>query len=110
MTKPTVFIGSSEAHRAVAEAIADGLQDRMDTTVWKERVFRPNDGFLARLAITPDDYDFAVIVWAPDDVTTTNDGRSEASPRDNVIFETGLFMGALGLNHVFIVQDETVKL
>jgi hypothetical protein len=104
VAKPKVFIGSSEANVKVANAIADGLDDCATVTVWDEGVFRLNDAFLQRLLAAPSQYDFAVMVWAPDDVTESR-GQSQASPRDNVIFECGLFMGVLGLDHVFIVQD-----
>ena len=40
-------------------------------------------------------FDFAVLIMTPDDLTEKR-GVSEMSPRDNVIFELGLFMGALG--------------
>jgi len=104
MVKPRVFIGSSKASVDVAHAIAGVLEDSAEVTVWDEGVFRLNTGFLQELFAVPDEYDFAVMIWAPDDVTDSN-GQSLASPRDNVIFEAGLFMGVLGLEHVFIVQD-----
>ena len=105
MAKPKVFIGSSEAK------CTGGPRDRRRTdhcanvTVWDEGVFRLNDVFLQRLFAAPNRYDFAIMVWAPDDVTDSK-GHLEASPRDNVIFECGLFMGVLGLDHVFVVQDK----
>ena len=104
MVKPRVFIGSSRASVDVAHAIAGVLEESADVTVWDEGVFRLNTGFLQDLFAAPNQYDFAVMVWAPDDLTESN-GQSLASPRDNVIFEAGLFMGVLGLEHVFIVQD-----
>ena len=105
MVKPKVFIGSSEANSRVARAIADELEQSANVTVWNEGVFRLNDSFLDDLFAAPNQFDFAVMVWAPDDVTDSK-GQSLASPRDNVIFESGLFMGMLGLDHVFVVQDQ----
>jgi hypothetical protein len=107
MTKPKVFVGSSAANVNVAHAIADGLAHCATVTVWDEGIFRLNDAFLQRLIDATNQYDFAVMVWAPDDITDSK-GQSQASPRDNVIFECGLFMGALGLAHVFVVQDSEV--
>ena len=47
--------------------------------------------------------DFAVLLLSPDDKVisrdTTNDG-----PRDNIVFELGLFMGALGHSRTFMVH------
>ena len=104
MVQPRIFIGSSTAHLEVARAISRRLNDVADVTVWDEGVFRLNDGFLPRLVDVSSQYDFAVRVWAPDDVTESN-GQRIASTRDNVIFESGLFMGALGPDHVFIAVD-----
>ena len=107
ISKPKIFIGSSKGNVAVANAIATGLEQDRDcafTTVWSEGVFQPGDSFLDRLLDAPSEYDFAVMVWAADDKTDT-DGVSQPSPRDNVVFECGLFMGALGKKRVFVVYD-----
>jgi Predicted nucleotide-binding protein containing TIR-like domain len=109
MAKAKVFIASSAANVKVAKAIANNLEQSAEVTVWDEGVFGLNDTFLERLLATPNQYDFAVIVWAGDDVTDSK-GKSEASPRDNVIFECGLFMGVLGLERVFVVQDDSVPI
>lgn len=109
MAKAKVFIGSSAANLKVAKAIANSLERCAEVTVWDEGVFGLNDTFLERLLATPNQYDFAVIVWAGDDITQSK-GASEASPRDNVIFECGLFMGVLGLERVFVVQDMSVHI
>ena len=44
--------------------------------------------------------DFAVLVLTPDDITLSR-GTTIASPRDNAIFELGLFMGTNGRNRTF---------
>jgi Predicted nucleotide-binding protein containing TIR-like domain len=49
------------------------------------------------------------LIWAPNDVTESK-GESKASPRDNVVFECGLFMGALGRDRVFIICDQSISL
>jgi CAP12/Pycsar effector protein, TIR domain len=105
MVKPRVFIGSSKASVDVAHAIAGVLEESAEVTVWDEGVFSLSTGFLQDLFAAPNQYDFAVMVWAPDDVTQSQ-GQALTSPRDNVIFEAGLFMGVLGLEHVFIVHDK----
>ena len=52
-----------------------------------------------------DQFDFAVMVLSPDDLIESR-GQSYASPRDNVLFELGLFMGRFGRSRVFIVHEE----
>ncbi|HET6955605.1 MAG TPA: TIR domain-containing protein, partial [Vicinamibacterales bacterium] len=69
MVKPKVFIGSSKASVEVAHAMADVLEESAEVTVWDEDVFRLSTGFLQDLFAAPNQYDFAVMVWAPDDVT-----------------------------------------
>ena len=111
MTKPKLFIGSSKTNLAVARLVANRLETdgSAEVTVWDEGVFSVNKGFLERLLTIISEFDFAVLIWAPDDVTESK-GEAMASPRDNVIFECGLFMGAVGRERVFIVCDQSVAL
>jgi CAP12/Pycsar effector protein, TIR domain len=52
-----------------------------------------------------------VFVFARDDWTSTDASQSgQASPRDNVVFEAGLFGGALGIRRTFILHANGSKL
>src|SRR5829696_1641972 len=104
MAKQKLFIGSSQANIAVARLVANRLEGdgSAEVTVWNEGVFSLNKGFLEKLLALLSEFDFAVLIWAPDDITESK-GESKASPRDNVIFECGLFMGAVGRDRVFII-------
>ena len=55
--------------------------------------------------------DFATLVISPDDQVLSRSTVSDA-PRDNVVFELGLFMGALGHERVFLVypRNASIKL
>lgn len=70
-------------------------------------MFNLNQAFLDRLLKALTEFDYAILIWAPDDLTESK-GESSFSPRDNVIFECGLFMGAMGKNRVFVVCDDSV--
>lgn len=109
MSKPKVFIGSSQKNLRVAKLIAEGLEDCAKVTTWDEGVFGLNRGFFETLLETPTEYDFAVFVLAPDDMTTSKD-ETKPSTRDNVLLESGLFLGVLGRDRVFLVYEETAGL
>ena len=106
MSKPRVFVGSSQTNYAVAEVIKEGLDKVSYAETWAQGVFGLNFSFLETLLKTLEDYDFAVFVLAPDDTTTSKD-ETKPAPRDNVLFESGLFMGVLGRERVFLVYDES---
>ena len=110
-TTTRVFIGSSGKNIDIAKAVASVLEEGGGTraTVWNENVFNLGRGFLETLLEIRDQYDFALMIWGSDD-TTESKGQSSASPRDNVVFECGLFMGALGRERVFIVHDKETKI
>ncbi len=53
--------------------------------------------------------DFAVLTFSPNDKVYSRKTKSDA-PRDNIVFELGLFMGALSRERVFIVKPRGVNL
>src|SRR4029453_12546212 len=66
---------------------------------------------LERLVELSQEVDFAAFVFAQDDWTTTGASQSgQASPRDNVVFEAGLFGGAIGIRRTFILHANDSKL
>ncbi len=56
-----------------------------------------------------DQFDFAILVLTPDDLVSSRNLDGPA-PRDNVLFELGLFMGGLGRDRTFIIYDRTAQL
>lgn len=109
MSRASVFIGSSTEGWEVAKAIGEGLECCADTTIWSEDVFESGRGYLEELMAELERHDFAVLVLTPDDVTESR-GDSLKSPRDNVLFECGLFMGRLGRERTFIVCDRSTEM
>ena len=99
-----LFVGSSTETLQIANAIQAGLaHDAVTVTVWTNHVFGPSKFFLESLEDATQNADFAVLVVGPDDKVTSR-GEDLDAPRDNVIFELGLFMGAVGRRRVFIVM------
>ena len=76
------------------------LRTDLKVDLWNEKVFELGNSYLEDLLKAVDTYDFAVFVFAPDDLTTMRATR-RASVRDNVLFELGLFMGRLGRHRAF---------
>src|SRR3954447_26802581 len=111
--KPRVFLGSSAQQEKMLIALTRGLQDIAEVEPWTT-VFNPGVSTLDRLVEPTREVDFAVFVFAQDDWTTRGaspDAASpEASPRDNVVFEAGLFGGALGIRRTFILHANGAKL
>lgn len=103
--RANVFIGSSSEGLAVAKAVQRELSAAADVTVWTQGVFQPGFGYLESLVKALDAADFAVLVLTPDDQTDSR-GDVSASPRDNVVFELGLFIGRLGRERSFFVYDQ----
>jgi predicted nucleotide-binding protein len=97
MNKPRIFLGSSGKQANLLQAITRGLEDVADVEPWTT-TFNPGRSTLDRLVELSQEVDFAAFVFAQDDWTTTDASQSgQASPRDNVVFEAGLFGGALGI-------------
>ena len=109
--KPRVFIGSSAEGLSIAEAIQAGLEHEAECTVWNQHVFRPSATPIEGLVELSVSFDFAIIVLTADDLVTTR-GSTANAPRDNLIFELGLFTGTLGRARTFLVicRDDDVKL
>jgi CRP/FNR family cyclic AMP-dependent transcriptional regulator len=110
---PIVFIGSSTETRAILDAITAELRhDPFIVRPWSAAgVFGASHFPIDDLKRQLDESDFAVLVIGPDDKVTSR-GRRYLAPRDNIVFELGLFMGALGKERVFIAHERarTIKI
>jgi hypothetical protein len=110
MTKPRIFLGSSGKQTKLLQAITRGLEDVADVEPWMT-TFNPGRSTLERLVELTHEVDFAAFVFAQDDWTSSDTSQpGQASPRDNVVFEAGLFGGALGIRRTFILHASGSKL
>jgi len=115
MDKPRIFLGSSATQGKLLQALTRGLEDVAQVEPWTAS-FNPGTTTLERLLELVHEVDFAAFVFARDDWTTNSPAASEpsgagqASPRDNVVFEAGLFGGVLGMRRTFILHASGAKL
>ena len=110
--KIRVFIVSSAEALEIARAIQTCLEhDPFTVVIWTDGVFRASHYPIESLERELDQSDFAVAIAQPDD-TTHSRGTAAGSPRDNVIFELGFFMGRLGRHRSLLLEPrgEEVKL
>lgn len=115
MDKPRIFLGSSGMQGKLIQALTRGLEDIAHLDPWTTS-FNPGTNTLDRLLELAHQVDFAAFVFARDDWTTTSPptsppaGPAQASPRDNVVFEAGLFGGILGMRRAFLLHASGSKL
>ena len=109
--RPGFFIGSSTEGLAVAEAVQLGLDEVAECTVWNQSVFDPSRTVIESLVDIAREFECAVLVLSPDDMVTKR-GATTTAPRDNLIFEAGLFTGTLGRARTFLVycRDKPIAL
>jgi hypothetical protein len=113
--KPRLFLGSSGQQEKLLQALTRGLEDVAQVEPWTTS-FNPGTTTLERLLELAHQVDFAAFVFARDDWTSKGTPASpsveagQASPRDNVVFEAGLFGGTLGMRRTFILHASGAKL
>jgi hypothetical protein len=114
MDKPRIFLGSSGKQEKLLQALTRGLADVARVEPWTTS-FNPGTSTLERLIELTREVDFAAFVFAQDDWTAgspaaPDSASGQASPRDNVVFEAGLFGGVLGMRRTFILHAHGAKL
>lgn len=109
---PIVFIGSSTESLPIVQSILHAGKDLpYILRPWTGGVFSASSFAIDDLAAQVTACDFAVLVLGPDDVVISR-GIESTAPRDNVILELGLFMGALDRSRTYLVvpRDVDVKI
>jgi predicted nucleotide-binding protein len=91
MTKPSVFIGSSSEGLEFGRAIRARLYNDAEIQLWDEGFVQPGDTVVETLITSLLKFDFAILVLTPDDLVLSRT-KEKYGPRDNVVFELGLFM------------------
>lgn len=106
--KPKIFIGSSSESLNVAEAINVILDHEIEVTIWRNG-FDLSQITIESLILKANTTDFALFVFSPDDITLIRQQEKQVV-RDNVLFELGLFIGAIGKERCFILKPRGEEL
>lgn len=102
-----VFVASSSEQLDTAVELAAGLSDGSTLLAypWTEKTFTFSDTYIESLENELDRADFGVVVMTASDSGVVRRKKVNL-PRDNVVFELGLFMGRLGRKRCFFLVDE----
>lgn len=108
--QPAVFIGSSSEGLKLAQCIYASLKrSELVPRLWSNGVFELSKTAIEDLTRETGESDFAILVLTKDDITRSRQ-TTKPSPRDNVIFELGLFMGALTRTRTYVFAPSRVDL
>ncbi|HVC82636.1 MAG TPA: nucleotide-binding protein, partial [Chloroflexota bacterium] len=108
VTRPQVFIASSGESVEMAHAILGRLEHKVDVKPWDIGVFQLSSTNIESLIAITKKMDFGVFVLTPDDIAKIRQ-KEYVAARDNVVFELGLFMGALGRDRCFMITPKGVN-
>lgn len=101
--QPRLFIISSKEALPIAQEMQSALSHEMMVVVWTDGIFFASGYSLEALESALVDADFAAAIAQPDDIVSSR-GAEQSAPRDNVVFELGLFMGQLGRRRTLLLQ------
>lgn len=109
-----LFIGSSSEGlpfaRHLKQILDKQLSDFLECTIWADgKVFTSNKSTLESLMVAVRKFDYGVLVATKDDIVTIRQ-KEHFIPRDNVMFEMGMFLGSLGLTRAFLMVEKESKL
>ncbi|MEO6393285.1 MAG: TIR domain-containing protein [Pyrinomonadaceae bacterium] len=111
MSRLRIFVASSCEARIEDMAVRRILEDYdIEPVSWRD-TFNPGEFGLETLIKITQKIHGAVIISTPDDKVWYR-GSESLAPRDNVLFEMGLFIKAMGLKHValiFVKDDNGVS-
>lgn len=106
--KPTIFIGSSSEAKDLAKAVESYFEGFADCKVWMGQFDFGNSAYedlVGKLSL----YDYGILIATADDVTLSRK-KKNFSPRDNIVFEFGLFAGRLGRKRAFLLKETNIKI
>lgn len=107
--KPKIFIGSSVESLDIADAVNLNLDHSAEVSLWRNNTFDLSSNSIDSLVKKTKSVDFSLFIFSPDDIAIVREQERKVV-RDNVLFELGLFIGALGKERCFILKPRGVDL
>lgn len=106
-----VFVGCSKERLDIAKALENNIHASRVAIVhsWHRDTSTLSQFFLDDIRKKANEVDFAIFIFSADDITNSRNVQ-QLSPRDNVVFEAGLFIGILGRDRVFILAPEEQRI
>jgi predicted nucleotide-binding protein len=102
-SRPRVFVGSSTEGKPIAERLHALLTEFARPRLWPS-AFRLGQNFVDDILRQAHECEFGVFLMTADDMVTKR-GETHAAARDNVLFELGVFLGAVGKERAFFVYS-----
>ncbi|PWE48781.1 hypothetical protein DEM26_16990 [Thioclava sp. NG1] len=109
---PFMFVACAAESLPVAKAIQAYFEAReVVVEIWTDGVFKPSQSTMESLEAKLASADFTVAVFSADDKVESR-GEEKVAPRDNTVFELGLFAGAIGRARSFfaVQKAENIKI
>lgn len=104
--KPRLFVGSASEAKPFVENLCSALTDFCQVHPWySSPAFMNMESTLSDLLAATTLYDLGLFILTADDITISR-RRKTHSIRDNVLFELGLFLGALGPARTIGLMEE----
>jgi len=108
--KARIFIGSSSEALEIARKIKSGLQHDAHVDTWADGIFdEPGKAYIEILEEALENYEYSIFVFNPDDKIFSR-GRESQIPRDNVIFEYGMFLGKHSRKKAFFISPRNTEI
>jgi len=109
-SEPIVFIASSSECLDVVREIQSCFgRDKFTTKPWTDSVFIPTKTPIEDLVSLVRNIDFGLVILSGEDVVRSRKKLADA-PRDNVIFELGMLIGAIGRERTFIISEDGIDI
>ncbi|OJW77876.1 TIR domain-containing protein [Spirosoma sp. 48-14] len=110
--KPKIFIGSSSEKISLLKKVKKQLKPIADIVAWTdENAFTLNRSALDSLVKQARVSDFAILIATKDDIIKIpSRSLTKQAPRDNIIFEFGLFLGAISLDRAYLLAEDGIDL